>query len=78
MNIIELWPVVQDCGMCNTRGQFSHVVPYYCEPVPEGHSEGGYKFVCERCYLKWYYEIQIPFELSVESFEQNYFTWRQQ
>lgn len=34
-------------------GYHSHAVPWYCGPVAEGESEGGYKTVCARCYGRW-------------------------
>lgn len=41
------------CAMCEAEGYFEHAVPYYCGPVLEGHSEGGYRSVCGPCYARW-------------------------
>lgn len=42
-----------ECAMCESKGDHHHAVPWYCGPVMEGQSEGGYKTVCEPCYDKW-------------------------
>lgn len=72
MNVIELWPTLSTC-ICGKGGIFDKAIPYYCEPVPLGHSNECYREACEACYLKWYYEIELPFQQSVENFEQKYF-----
>lgn len=42
-----------ECCMCG-RATFSKLcVPYYCGPVRDGCSEGGYAHACERCYARW-------------------------
>ncbi|MCQ9375148.1 hypothetical protein NMQ14_12890 [Methyloversatilis sp. XJ19-13] len=50
---IHLWRDPEDCNMCGALGYHSHAVPWYCGPVAEGESEGGYKTVCARCYCRW-------------------------
>jgi hypothetical protein len=42
-----------ECAMCEAVGDFSCAVPYYCGPVLEGQSEGGYRCVCGPCYARW-------------------------
>lgn len=39
--------------MCGAVGFHEHAVPWYCGPVAEGESEGGYKTVCKGCHDKW-------------------------
>jgi hypothetical protein len=42
-----------ECCVCD-RPTFSKLcVPYYCGPVRQGCSEGGYSHACERCYARW-------------------------
>lgn len=50
---IHLWRDPDECNMCGALGYHSHAVPWYCGPVAEGDSEGGYKAVCVRCYGRW-------------------------
>ena len=50
---IHLWRDPEECNMCGAEGYHSHAVPWYCGPVAEGDSEGGYKTVCPRCYGRW-------------------------
>lgn len=46
-------PDPADCCMCG-KPTFDHwAVPYYCGPVLEGESEGGYRAACEPCYKRW-------------------------
>lgn len=42
-----------ECAMCGREGDHHHAVPWYCGPVLEGESDGGYKTVCEPCYARW-------------------------
>lgn len=42
-----------DCAMCGKEGWWRSAVPWYCGPVMEGQSEGGYKTVCRRCHDRW-------------------------
>jgi len=42
-----------ECAMCGISGIHSLAVPWYCGPVAEGESEGGYKDVCRPCFSKW-------------------------
>lgn len=51
--VVHLWQEPEECNMCGTLGNHKHAVPWYCGPVPQGESEGGYKAVCERCHDKW-------------------------
>lgn len=46
-------PLPIDCAMCPAVGDWLHCVPYYCGPVAEGCSEGGYRAVCQSCYKRW-------------------------
>lgn len=41
------------CCICEQPGFYRDAVPYYCAPVLEGHSEGGYKVACPNCYERW-------------------------
>lgn len=50
---IHLWRDPDPCNMCNAMGYHTHAVPWYCGPVAQGDSEGGYKSVCARCYGRW-------------------------
>lgn len=50
---IHLWRDPDECNMCGGLGYHSHAVPWYCGPVAEGESQGGYKAVCRRCYGRW-------------------------
>jgi hypothetical protein len=52
--VVRLWePEPIDCSMCDAQGDWLHCVPYYCGPVAEGCSEGGYRSVCPTCHDKW-------------------------
>lgn len=42
-----------ECAMCEAVGLFDCAVPYYCGPVLEGQSQGGYRCVCRPCYRRW-------------------------
>lgn len=42
-----------DCCICERPTVSKLCVPYYCGPVREGCSEGGYSHACERCYARW-------------------------
>ncbi|MDR6381778.1 hypothetical protein [Paraburkholderia caribensis] len=46
-------PAQIDCAMCDAVGDWLHCVPYYCGPVAEGCSEGGYRAVCPSCHERW-------------------------
>jgi hypothetical protein len=46
-------PLQIDCAMCEAVGDWLHCVPYYCGPVAEGCSEGGYRAVCPTCHNRW-------------------------
>ena len=46
-------PDAIECAMCPAVGDFRHAVPYYCGPVREGQSDGGYRCVCKPCYDRW-------------------------
>ena len=54
VRVRHLWgddPVA--CCMCE-RETFDHfAVPYYCGPVLDGQSEGGYRVACAGCYRRW-------------------------
>lgn len=51
--VVHLWQEPQECNMCGAVGHHRHAVPWYCGPVLEGGSEGGYKTVCEPCHDRW-------------------------
>ena len=51
--VIDMNSYPIECGVCNALGFHRHCVPWYCEPVLEGHSEGGYRTVCKPCHDKW-------------------------
>jgi hypothetical protein len=54
MAVRHLWPEeTVECCMCPQQADHSFAVPYYCGPVLEGHSEGGYKVACAWCYARW-------------------------
>jgi hypothetical protein len=42
-----------ECCMCGRPTLSKLCVPYYCGPVREGCSAGGYDHACERCYARW-------------------------
>lgn len=50
---IHLWREPEECNMCGALGYLAHAVPWYCGPVAEGESEGGYKSVCKVCHDRW-------------------------
>lgn len=54
LRVRHLWPEDPvECCMCG-RPTFSHLcVPYYCGPVAEGQSQGGYAVACGPCYGRW-------------------------
>jgi hypothetical protein len=52
--VVHLWDGAPDeCNMCGALGRHRHGVPWYCGPVMEGESEGGYKCVCRPCHDRW-------------------------
>ena len=53
INVYRLWDEPEECNMCDSVGFHTHAVPWYCGPVQEGKSEGGYKVVCKPCHDKW-------------------------
>jgi len=53
VNVTHVWEEPHECAMCGGLGFHAHAVPWYCGPVLEGESEGGYKIVCEPCHDKW-------------------------
>lgn len=54
MRVRHLWPGDPvDCCMCEKPTHSRMCVPYYCGPVLEEQSEGGYKTACEPCYARW-------------------------
>lgn len=53
VTVIHLWEEPTECNMCGAVGFHAHAVPWYCGPVAEGESEGGYKTVCKGCHDKW-------------------------
>lgn len=46
-------PFEIECAMCPAVGDWLHCVPYYCGPVADGCSHGGYRCVCPPCYDRW-------------------------
>lgn len=54
LSVRYLWPhEPADCCMCGRPTLSARAVPYYCGPVREGASEGGYSTACDRCADKW-------------------------
>ena len=53
VTVISLNEEEDECSMCGGLGFHRHAVPWYCGPVLEGQSEGGYKTVCEPCHDRW-------------------------
>lgn len=53
VTVIHLWQEQEECNMCGALGYHHKCVPWYCGPVAEGDSEGGYKSVCNSCYTRW-------------------------
>ena len=51
--IVDMNAQPVECGMCGAEGFHDHCVPWYCGPVLEGESEGGYRTVCKLCHNKW-------------------------
>ena len=51
--VIDLNAQTVDCGMCGIEGFHDYCVPWYCGPVRDGESEGGYRTVCKSCHDKW-------------------------
>jgi hypothetical protein len=47
------FPLLSNCCMCDKEGDWDDAVPYYCGPVAEGKSEGGYRTACPTCFLRW-------------------------
>ncbi|OTP79437.1 hypothetical protein [Caballeronia sordidicola] len=47
------FPLQIECAMCDAIGDWVYAVPYYCGPVAEGMSEGGYRCVCKPCHDRW-------------------------
>jgi len=47
--VVHLWQEPDECAMCEAIGYHEWAVPWYCGPVAEGHSEGGYKTTCKPC-----------------------------
>lgn len=45
----EPWP----CPMCGKLDEHHWAVPWYCGPVLDGESEGGYKACCRPCHDRW-------------------------
>lgn len=50
---VHLWQDPDECNMCGALGYHTNAVPWYCGPVAEGESEGGYKCVCKPCHDRW-------------------------
>lgn len=53
VTVIDLNAEPYECAMCGSIGFHKHAVPWYCGPVLEGQSEGGYKSVCKPCHDRW-------------------------
>lgn len=54
VRVVHLWPPDPiECAMCSAFGDWTWCVPYYCGPVAEGCSEGGYRSVCKKCHDRW-------------------------
>lgn len=53
VTVIHLNAEPIECAMCGCEGFHTHAVPWYCGPVLEGQSEGGYKSVCSSCHDRW-------------------------
>ncbi len=51
--VVHLWRDPDECNVCGALGIHSHAVPWYCGPVAEGESKGGYKVVCQACHDRW-------------------------
>ena len=52
--VVHLWGGgAYECNMCGVVGRHHNSVPWYCGPVMEGDSEGGYKGVCQPCHDRW-------------------------
>ena len=51
--IIDMWAAPIECGKCGIEDFHNYCVPWYCGPVLEGESEGGYRTVCKSCHDKW-------------------------
>jgi hypothetical protein len=54
IRVINMTPPLEiECAMCDAVGDWVDAVPYYCGPVAEGMSEGGYRCVCKPCHDRW-------------------------
>lgn len=53
VTVIDLSAEPDECSMCHAVDFHTHAVPWYCGPVREGQSEGGYKTVCRACHDRW-------------------------
>jgi hypothetical protein len=53
VTVIHLQGEPHECSMCGAVGFHEHAVPWYCGPVMEGDSDGGYKTVCKKCHDRW-------------------------
>ena len=52
--IVHLWDFdAVECAMCGESTRHHYAVPWYCGPVAEGASDGGYKCVCKPCHDRW-------------------------
>jgi len=87
LTVINLTPPEPvDCCICGKDTTDHYAVPYYCGPVREGKSEGGYKAACARCYARWEawdsahaeYESWLPIPaagVSVDGERQRFEAW---
>ena len=53
INVIQMQQFEFECAMCGVLSSSNKAVPFYCEPVREGESKGGYASVCDGCYEEW-------------------------
>ena len=53
VTVINISEEPDECSMCGNMDFHRHAVPWYCGPVLEGESEGGYKTVCKSCHDRW-------------------------
>ncbi len=53
VTVIHLWDEPIDCAMCLKPTWDHFAVPWYCGPVREGESDGGYKATCKPCHDRW-------------------------
>lgn len=55
INVHYVWEHPIECGMCGdiVYDPVTYDVPWYCGPVMEGCSDGGYRTVCKKCFNKW-------------------------